>query len=295
MVHDQKKYDVWEKFYHYTCSDKIDKTKMEINLKPNPHRVAEVPLFFFVPKTLLCVRDEVVHMAETRDNHRFMPKLSKEVVGKFLALVHQFTCVGMQAQATVFSYGLSGVIKYLTVLPQINDAHSVCVKSKDSIEEAQKKLQELDPTKRFDGFLPHCLLLTHPQDDLFLSPEELLQLFLYSRDKRLYTANDPRGPRFFAIVLNPRKKDIKALCLHLTASGFTEISKYYSSAKEHNYDIKDYVTSQIARSSLEFYGQYKFGSSSEHCQVIDLRQENDILHQMRYFIVNNKANDWPRV
>jgi len=53
MVHDQKKYDVWEKFYHYTCSDKIDKTKMEINLKPNPHRVAEVPLFFFDGQTVL--------------------------------------------------------------------------------------------------------------------------------------------------------------------------------------------------------------------------------------------------
>ena len=49
------------------------------------------------------------------------PSLSFALSPKFLARVHPFTAVGLEAQATAFSFGADGaegMIRYLAVLPQ---------------------------------------------------------------------------------------------------------------------------------------------------------------------------------
>ena len=53
------------------------------------------------------------------------PVISKSVITKFLERVHPFTVVGLEAQATAFSYQHNGVIKFFALLPQINNVSTV--------------------------------------------------------------------------------------------------------------------------------------------------------------------------
>ena len=53
------------------------------------------------------------------------PVISKNVITKFLERVHSFTVVDLEAQATAFSYQHNGVIKFLALLPQINNVSTV--------------------------------------------------------------------------------------------------------------------------------------------------------------------------
>ena len=47
-------------------------------------------------------------------------RISHNLLETFLAYVHSFTAVGLEAQASAYSFGNDGVIKYLAILPQIN-------------------------------------------------------------------------------------------------------------------------------------------------------------------------------
>jgi len=42
-----------------------------------------------------------------------------------MAHVHNFTMVGLEAQATAFSYERDGIIQYLVLIPQINEVSNI--------------------------------------------------------------------------------------------------------------------------------------------------------------------------
>jgi len=58
-----------------------------------------------------------------------MPTICLTLIQKYLALVHAFTAVGLEAQATAYSYE-NGTIRYLALLLQEN--RTFCVSDKPS-------------------------------------------------------------------------------------------------------------------------------------------------------------------
>jgi len=90
------------------------------------------------------------------------PMLSAGVVVEFLARVHAYTAVGLETQATAYSYLQDGIIKYLAFMPQINNVSSV--------EDRSSDLSGFDAINCFPRmaaengvtYVSRCWLHTHP-------------------------------------------------------------------------------------------------------------------------------------
>ena len=64
-------------------------------------------------------------MEEQSDWEGELPPLSFELITKFLAHVHSFTTVGLEARANAYSFLGDEAIKYLALLPQSNKVSTV--------------------------------------------------------------------------------------------------------------------------------------------------------------------------
>jgi len=53
------------------------------------------------------------------------PVISVNLIRLFLAYIHAFTALGLESQATAFSWGSNGVIKYLALFPQYNQTDKI--------------------------------------------------------------------------------------------------------------------------------------------------------------------------
>ena len=139
------------------------------------------------------------------------PCISCDLIRHFLARAHAFTTVGLEVQASGFSYGPDGVIKYLALLPQVNGVDYVDTREGEATEyDAMEQLKKLS-TQRGDGeFHQRCWIHTHPRCEAFMSAKDLYQLYVLTQQDRLA----------FGIVVSPRMKGVKALCVRLTPEGF---------------------------------------------------------------------------
>jgi len=52
-------------------------------------------------------------------------RISHNLLVTCMTFVHSFIAVGLEAQASAYSFGNNGVIKYLAIFPQINEITSV--------------------------------------------------------------------------------------------------------------------------------------------------------------------------
>ena len=94
----------------------------DANAKPAGCNPATTPIVPNIPRK--CTRSHCLnHMSDITDWNEFDPIPTIFLkFNKFLARVHSFICVGLEAQATAYPCGNNGVIKYLGFLPQKNTA-----------------------------------------------------------------------------------------------------------------------------------------------------------------------------
>ena len=107
LKHDEAVYSRWEQcykcFYHYPMTDIF----LCANKKPSLSEPALIPL---VPNVSMSY-EELEKMSQTTDWKEGdpVPVFSKDLITKFLARVHAFTAVDLEAQATAFSDGPDGI------------------------------------------------------------------------------------------------------------------------------------------------------------------------------------------
>ena len=100
-----------------------------------------------------------------------------------------------------------------------------------------------------------------------------------------------QNPLSFGIVISPRGKGLKALCVRLTRSGFNEIDHFHKEASTLGVDAREHALKRIRESANRFYCQIPFEISHDRCLVADLRESDDILRQLSNFITFGKPDD----
>ena len=177
----------------------------------------------------------------------------------------------LEPQAIAFSFKEDGVIKYLTLLPQRNRVGDVTDREGGPTEiDAVQKFSELDPQNIDGNYIPRCWIHTHPCFKAFMSSTDIYQLHGFACQYR----------HSFGIVISPRGEGLKALTVHLTEDGFEETGRYCNEAEVRGTNAKEYVTTRIHSSTKKFYCQIPFSTSSETCQVVDLRGKDDVISQL---------------
>ena len=221
-------------------------------------------------------------MTDTSDWEGLNPVLSISLIRRFLAHVHAFTVVGLEAQATAFSCEEDGVIQYLALLPQKNEVSNVTSRSTGPTElDAVERFRTLKPQ---GNFTPRCWIHTHPRWKAYMSSTDIFQLYACACEFR----------QAFGIVLSPRGEGLKALCVHLTQNGFRLVARFCQEATRMKVDVMQYALSQISASHEKLYCQVPFDISSEPCHVVYLRGK-EVVHQLRDFIISGKADEcWIR-
>ena len=116
-----------------------------------------------------------------------------------------------------------------------------------------------------------------------MSPTDIIQLFMLNQ----------QYPNLFAVVLSPREEGLKALCVRLTKAGRNKVRDYFLMEGDSPLDRAiEHVRQRISDSAEEFYCQIPFIlSEEESCQVVDLRDEHEVIGQLRHFIISGNADD----
>ena len=180
---------------------------------------------------------------------------------------------------TGFSNSKQGVIQYLGLLPQVNTV--------SRIQGVQGHPNELDAATMFcdmehlnhDAIFQRCWIHTHPRYPAYMSSLDLIQLYFM----RLIDDNS------FGIVISPREKGVKLLCVHLTDEGFRRMRNWYAEA---GINFESYVSTRLSNSlsSMNMYCQIPFQLDSVPTKVLDLRTREEIDVQLRNFIASGEAD-----
>jgi len=121
-----------------------------------------------------------------------------------------------------------------------------------------------------------------------MSPTDILQLYSLNNE----------NPNLFGIVISPRLAGVKVLCVRLTREGKDKVREFFQKAQEEKAeDPLEYIRQRISDSDTEFYCQIPFEivDDPEPCEVVDLRQKEQVIGQLRAFILSGKADyDWLR-
>jgi len=215
--------------------------------------------------------------SDWRDRHT--PVLSRDFLLKFLAYVHPFSDVGLEAQCAGFSNSKEGVIQYLGLLPQVNTV--------SRIQSAEGNPNELDAATMFcdmehlnDGSIfQRCWIHTYPRYPAYMSSLDLIQLY----SLRLMDDNS------FGIVISPREKGVKLLCVHLTDEGFVRMRNWNA---QTGINFESYVSTRLSNSfgSMNMYCQIPFELDSVPTKVLDLRTREETGVKLRDFVASGQAD-----
>jgi len=281
VTHDARTYKQRKKIYRCVFSPQWENEFNEANPAPTEDNPAGVQLVSRIP--LSCIKcEELVLMSEKNDwpTERPKPCISTDSVKTFLAWTHSFTAVGLEAQATLFSHGDDGVIKYLALLPQIN-----CV---STVSSRESDITELNAVKNFhrgergtpDDYCMRCWIHTHPRFNAFMSTTDILQLY-YNACLNRYS---------FGIVLSPRRKGVKALVVALTDFGFRIVQNLVKRADTSKEDRLKILRENIYKYPGGIYYQIPFETVPDACTVVDLRRRVEVTSQLQDFIDSGDAD-----
>jgi len=120
VCYDPEKYKKWAtQFYCCSYSRVLTRQMLERFTLPDSKNVLNLPLVPTVPIDLIDC-DELFAMRRVIGEwpeDKPIPVISIELLSMFLGYVHQFTFLGLEAQATGFSLGPDGVISCLALFP----------------------------------------------------------------------------------------------------------------------------------------------------------------------------------
>jgi len=232
-------------------------------------------------------RDKLIHMGLGLDcsiHGSHPPIVSSDAINEFLARVHAFTALGLEAQAKLYCSD-EGVVKYLAIMPQENYQSSVQdARACPTEEEVISGFEALDPG--IHGRLRCvCWIHTHAKYYAYMSALDIIQLY--------YLAN--RNPRSFGIVLSPKHKGLKALCVRITQEG---IDRYESICQEYDQlrqpgreSLLSFAVRRINEdSTTKYYCQIPFQLVDDPCVVLDWRTEEQVRVQLNNFLDSDEAD-----
>lgn len=286
VKHDETSYENWEVLYRCFWSSVFTPELKTANVKPTRNRPALVPLVPTIPLHMIRC-DEMSLMSDTSEweSDEPFPQISCSLIEKFLARVHPFTAVGLEAQATAFSYGPNGVLQYLALLPQENRVDSV-TNSDSSVTEFDAIDLFNPPEGSMDGndFVFRCWIHTHPHFKAFMSAVDIHQLYV----------NASLNPLSFGIVISPKLEGLKVLCVRLTRDGFDELRRLRLEAESRSpRNPASYIIANIHRTTKKLYYQIPFTVTYDQCQVVDLRAADGVIRQLQSHINREHADeDW---
>ena len=281
--HSEAYYTRWETLYRCMFSTVLEEQFLARNAMPTKRAPALVAMIPEIPLDRISC-EELSLMSPCYDGPRGapLPCISMDLIKKFLAHVHAFTTVGLEAQATAFSRGRNGVIKYLALLPQITRVGSIMTReSAEHKLDAVEEFKAMAPGTRATTFVPRCWIHTHPSFKAYMSSTDLIQLYF----------NACLNPESFGIVLSPKLDGVKALCVRLTGEGFANMRKWFDEAKQSGTaDENEYVSLKLHEATIKLYSQIPFVASADSCQVVDLRSKEEVVDQLRDFIETGRPD-----
>ena len=284
VTHDPQVITKWKEFYDCNFASTLSKKYLSKNENPAKGKPACIPLTPCIPWHLISSYELRLMNRSCDWGTRPVPVLSFDLIQTFLAHVHNFTAVGLEAQATAYSYG-DGVVQYLSLTPQINEISNVTTRNSDITElNSLQRFCTIDPTKNIELFKMRCWIHTHPLYKAFMSSEDIVQLYWLRKDE-LHDSESPSNGKSFGIVISPRQEGVKALCVHLTDEAFVRMKRYEEIADG---DLKGYLKTRL-REGLEntFYCQIPFQISSVPCTVADVRDSEEVVGQLSSFILQS--------
>jgi len=214
---DDEFYTMCEKLYYCFFTDSFQARKWRrINPKPSSRIPALIPLVQLIPLQYVvdCEFKRFLYDVENAKSRTLRPKISLDLIKKFLTRVHAYIAFGLQAIAIGYSHDRNGSIRYLVFPEQQNNVNSVVPQKSRFDARVMEEFQKIEPNKT-GTFLKRCVLIAHPGNSACLSREELRQVYCI-----MHRAESP-----FALVIAPRAEGPKALCIHLTPTGCTILSK----------------------------------------------------------------------
>jgi len=140
-----------------------------------------------------------------------MPIISLPMIRLFLGYAHAYTTVGLEVQASGFSCGRDGVIRYLSLFPQINGTSSVSEDDSSEYTEYDAIMHFQNEDKNDSGeYFQRCWIHTHPRHRAFMSPVDIYQMYRCETSGTTYS---------FSMVISPRIEGLNVLVVRLTEDG----------------------------------------------------------------------------
>ena len=209
---DPGRYEDWKLFYGCCLKHCSSSTGGSSRLIKTPPTVANQVTITF-------------SMSSPTQNMGVIPAIAADLIPTFLAYVHAFTAVGLQAEAFAFSSSQSGEILRLVLPPQTNTVEGVTT----------------SPYPDSKSPLLRCWLRTKTRTSV-MSHSDIYKMY----------KNPLANPACLAIVINP-KDEKNPTCVCLSREGFKEISDYlleYDMASDESEEA--FVTRRIEQSDTDF-------------------------------------------
>ena len=282
FLRDESNYGSWDGLYKCIQREKLDPTLTVENCYPSSDKPVLIPLIY--PPSFDVVRlvkPKGMKLDSDWPEGKPIPVVSSEVIVKFLSLVHLSTVVKLKSHAVVYSHS-RGDLRFFGVLPQTDNSVYLPEINKTEQERSLFEVfsQKESCSKKDAKYFMRCWIVTHPTSDVFLSNDEILQLY-----KNTCVNRDS-----FCIVISPWSAGMKMLCVQLTDDGFTKIEELESSVSQNpslsGSAGRVILESLIGKYKHSFYQQIPCLLSEEPCIYHDLRDIRSTLSKVRDLVLN---------
>ena len=276
----------WKSCYTVFCTDQARPEFMQRNHFPSPENPVPIPLIDrSVREVLGDVKPKGMELVSKLSDDEQVQVISIDVIIKFLALVHLNTAVGFQSQALAFSESIDGPVTYLCTIPfgreKSTTAGSDIYNHKKIFSDCFGGSSSCPPR-----FVTRCWIITHPTSSVFLSSEEIVQLYDHTlQDKQC-----------FCVVLSPRNDGMKMLCVQLTTKGFKTIKKFQEDLERdpsfNESTRRAFLSLCVSGSDVDFYRQIRCSFSQDPCEVCDVRKTTEEIAEIKHTALSPGCVFW---
>jgi len=275
VKHDREQYESWKTLYNCIIASKWNARIVNSATRPTPKKPINICFFSDVEVDTSSLNYRFLNRGRKQTSPVYSLWVASDFISTYLAFMHPFNMVGLQAQALGYSRKDEYVVKYLVILPQINEPFDV------KPTEGPSDLEALNQFCVEDDFILRCRIHSQPLEEPFLTSADMLQM---------YEDNLLRGLDVCHVVLSPRNLKLNAICGSLSTSSFSELKTEFSDwcklyscsydqmSKQKKMDIIELSGATYELTPVEL-GQLK-------CSVADLRPKEQVVKQLTDCINN---------
>ena len=277
-------FESW-KGYYILFQDKTETRSISSrNRYPDIEHPALIPLIYPLPEHLAKSLKRNGKILETvLSSEKATPVISSDLILTFLSFLHLNTVVGVQSQAFAYSHTLDEQIWHLGIPTQDNDYAMVPFKNEGLDKRFFASFMKQESSEK-GKYILRCWIITHPTTDVLLTDREIIQLY------RLTCENKD----CFCVVISPRKKGVKMVCVKLTKEGLNEIRKLErKNAKGPKSDQNSKLFSlecAVSASDVALYCQIPCRFGKYQCVCCDLRGKDCGKKKLGTFVLSGHTS-----